>query len=118
MKPDSPLVRSVIVIFSPCAVSCSVTRSKSPGLYKSTSGVNVNVAPVASSGLGGATGTPLLVIHAQFTYSSPPAALHAALLSWPVFAFVERLSMLSAEDHRFGLPEPVKYNPIPARYNI
>src|SRR5437667_11872265 len=99
MKPDSPLVRSVIVIFSPCAVSCSVTRSKSPGLYKSTSGVNVNVAPVASSGLGGGTGTPILVMHAKFTYSYLAAALHAELLSWLVFAFVERRLVVVGEDH-------------------
>src|SRR5438067_13418731 len=70
MKPDWPVVWSFRSMRSPCAVSCIVRTMRSPEFMKrSVAPLGVNVLTVEFTGLGGACGTPLLVINAKLTGS-------------------------------------------------
>src|SRR5579872_3530009 len=73
-----------------------------PFIIRSLVGSGVNVAEVASAGLGGAWGTPFLVMKAKFTYSSPAVASHVALFCAPVTGLFDSESMLSAAHHCFA----------------
>src|ERR1700730_5462119 len=89
-----------MTICRPCAVSCNVTVSLSPEFMKrSALGSGVKVVIVDCSGLGGefGCGTPLLVMKAKLTGSTPVSPTHAPFV--PVTGFCERLSMLSAAHH-------------------
>ena len=74
-----------MITVNPAGVSCSSTANRSPGFISSIlfrSGVNV--ASVWLRGSGGPSGTPVLVMNAKFTYSTPVALRQLALLSLPV----------------------------------
>src|ERR1700720_2365093 len=100
MKPVWPVVRSLRSMRRPCAVSCSLTEILSPPfIIRSLVGSGVNVVAVALTGFGGACGTPLSVMNAKFTYSSPAVDSHTALFCWPVTGLFESESMFSAAHH-------------------
>jgi hypothetical protein len=67
--PVCPVVRSLIALRSPAAVSRIVTVRWSPGFMSCTSPVGAKVAPVAVSGPGGPVGLPLRVRKAKFAGS-------------------------------------------------
>src|SRR5206468_4055180 len=82
MWPDWPLVRSSRSMRSPCAVSRMVNTMRSPELMKrSVAPLGVKVLAVELTGLGGACGTPLLVMKAKLTGSTPTRFWHD-LFSW------------------------------------
>src|SRR5450759_434851 len=94
-----------MLIRRPPAVSCIVTASLSPEfMNKSAFGLGVKVVRVELTGFGGefGCGTPLFVMKAKFTYSSPAIPWQVAFCNWPVTGFSERLSMLSAAHHFVG----------------
>src|ERR1700752_3824611 len=97
MNPLRPVVRSLTVTFSPCAVSSSFTISSSPEFMNR---VCTLVETNGPSGLGepGGKGMPSIWMYAKLTYSTAPP--HAALFPWPVFIFSERLSIFSAAHQR------------------
>jgi hypothetical protein len=68
-------------------------------MNRSRDGSAVKVAPVALTGFGGACGVPLRVTYAKLTYSRPAIFWQAEFRTWPVLAFSERLSMVSAAHH-------------------
>src|ERR1700687_3540059 len=79
-----------------------VTVKLSPEfMNRSAFGSGVNVLIVELTGFGGefGCGTPLFVMKAKFTYSSPVVAAQVEFRTWPVTGFSERLSMLSAAHH-------------------
>jgi hypothetical protein len=81
MKPLCPVVKSLISMRNPCAVSCMVVTTVSPEfISRSLAGFARKVSLVASSGLTGPCGTPFFVMMAKLTYSMPAAAAHATLL--------------------------------------
>jgi hypothetical protein len=86
IDPDSPLVRSSIWVTSPSGESWIEMASSSPeSMNRSVSGSGSNEAPVRSSGAGGESGSPLLVMNAKFAGSIPTEFRQAALLSMPRF---------------------------------
>src|SRR5438128_6444730 len=100
IEPERCVVVSVSTTWNPSDVSCMATWIESPEfMNKSRFGSGVYVANVASTGLAGAWAAPLFVTNAKFTGSMPTWAKHAGLLAWPVFAFADRLSMVSAAHH-------------------
>src|SRR2546428_13565012 len=68
MKPDWPVVRSFRSMRRPCVVSFMVTTMRSPEVMKrSVAPLGVKVLTGEVTGLGGAGGTPLLVVKAEVT---------------------------------------------------
>ena len=59
--------------------------------------------PVASSGAGGACGTPLFVMKAKLAGSRPTVSRQSALLTVPVFWSWLRLKIAIAAHHCFGV---------------
>src|ERR1700730_15797210 len=89
-----------MTICRPCAVSCIVTVNLSPEfINRSEAGSGVKVLMVDCSGFGGelGCGTPLVVMKAKLTGSTPVRPTHAPFV--PATGFCERLSMLSAAHH-------------------
>src|SRR6266571_3169869 len=102
IEPLWPVVTSLSPILRPCAVSCIVTIIWSPEfMNRSAAGLGVKVLMVALTGLGGEAGcgTPLFVMKAKLTYSTPVLAAQVGFKNWPVTGFSERLSILSAAHH-------------------
>jgi hypothetical protein len=100
IEPDSPVVRSVTPVKSPCAVSWMLTVSSSPPFMKrSREGSGVYVAPVAWTGFAGACDAPSWVRKAKFGYSSPTTLWQAEFSTWPVLSFSARLQMTIATHH-------------------
>src|SRR5579859_732574 len=105
IEPVWCVVWSLMTTWKPLGVSCIVTTSLSPEpMNRSLLASGVKVAPVAVTGLAGAWATPLLVMKAKLTYSSPPTMLfrQVALLTALVFMLVDRLSIFSAAHHWVG----------------
>src|SRR5690242_17066970 len=105
IEPVWCVVLSLMTICRPCAVSCRVTISLSPEfINRSADGLGVKVARVELTGLGGAPtgGTPLNVMKAKLTYSTPVTAAQVGFSWVPATGSCERLSMLSAAHHFVG----------------
>src|SRR5215471_17047575 len=103
MKPLWPVVRSLMSVRSPCAVSDMVTWIRSPDpMKRSRAGSGApDVSGLKSSGFGGPVGTPFLVRNAKFTYSIPPRTWprQVPFRSCPLTGSRDRLSMVSAAHH-------------------
>jgi hypothetical protein len=77
----------------------SIVR-RSPGfMNRSVASLGVKLAPVRSSGPGGACGTPLLVTKAKFAGSIPTVSRQSPLFTAPVFWSWFRLKIAIAAHH-------------------
>src|SRR5262249_45493232 len=89
-----------MIAVRPAAPSWMSIASWSPELMnRSAAAVGANVAPVASSGDGGACGTPDFVTNAKFAGSTPTELRQAALLFTPAFWSELKLKIAIAAHH-------------------
>src|SRR3974390_2236109 len=92
---------------NPLGVSVKNTFRWAPGfMNRSAFGSGVYVpAVVAPTGLAGPVATPLWVMNAKLTYSSPAWFRHVWLFACPVTGLRYRLSMFIAAHHCVALQE-------------
>src|SRR6266550_6346348 len=103
MKPAWPVVRSFRSIRRPCAVSFMVTTMRSPEfMNRSVAPFGVKVPTVELTGLGGACGTPLLVMNAKLTGSMLARFWHDLFSCVPWKKSSSKLSMFRAAHQRFA----------------
>src|SRR5215831_12497480 len=105
IDPLWPVLRSLIVTFSPFGVSPKFTFRWSPWFMNRSWGPGVNVPSVDCRGFAGPVDLPFLVTNAKLRYSTPAFCWQTGLFRLLDTGSSERLSMFSAAHHRVGSQE-------------